>query len=143
MGIASSNSPRRQVCCGGSDPARCETKESRAARIAGALLFVLAACVVMLSAMSLLTYNEPRASVTGIVILLSAATVIALLKLIGGACLVVVVIDHLCEALGWLPLMQWGVENSIGHYIDLVAAIGGLSLFPIGYLLGAVTREAA
>jgi hypothetical protein len=37
--------------------------------------------------------------------------------------------------------MHWGLEHSVGHYIDLLAAIGGLSLFPIGYLLGALTRE--
>lgn len=69
--------------------------------------------------------------------------VAALLQLTGAACLVVVVIGHLCEALGCPPWMHWGVENSIGHYIDLVAAIGGLSLFPIGYLSGALTREVA
>lgn len=56
-----------------------ETWESRAARIEGALLFMLAACAVMLSAMSLLTYNEPRPSVTGIVILLLASMVMSLL----------------------------------------------------------------
>lgn len=56
-----------------------ETKENRAARIAKALLFMLAACAVMLSAMSLLTYNEPRPSVTGIVILLLASVVMSLL----------------------------------------------------------------
>lgn len=53
----------------------------------------------------------------------------------------VVVIAHLCEALGWFPWMHWGLEHSVGHYIDLVAAIGGLTLFPIGYLFGALTRE--
>ena len=57
----------------------CETKEGRAARIAGALLFVLAACVAMASAMSLLGYGEPKPSVTGIVILLLAAVVMPLL----------------------------------------------------------------
>jgi len=64
-----------------------------------------------------------------------------LFQLIGAACLVVVVIAHLCEALGWFPRMHWGLEDSVGHYIDLAAAIGGLALFPIGYLLGALTRE--
>jgi len=33
-----------------------------------------------------------------------------------------------------------GLAHSDGDYIDLVAAIGGLSLFPIGYLFGALTR---
>jgi hypothetical protein len=66
-----------------------------------------------------------------------------LLQLIGAACFAVVVIAHLCEALGWFPWMHWGLESSVGHYIDLVAAIGGLALFPIGYLLGALRREVA
>jgi divalent metal cation (Fe/Co/Zn/Cd) transporter len=57
----------------------CETKEDRAARIAGALLFVLAACVAVVSAVSLLGYREPKPSVTGIVILLLAAVVMPLL----------------------------------------------------------------
>jgi hypothetical protein len=66
-----------------------------------------------------------------------------LFQLIGAACLVAVVIAHVCEALGWLAWMHWGLEHSAGHYIDLVATMGGLSLFPIGYLLGALTRELA
>lgn len=65
----------------------------------------------------------------------------AVFQLIGAACLGVVVIAHLCEALGWFPWMHWGLEHSVGHYVDLVAAIGGLALFPIGYLFGALTRE--
>jgi hypothetical protein len=64
-------------------------------------------------------------------------------QLIGAACLVAVIVAQLCEALGWFPRMHWGLEHSVGHYIDLVAAIGGLSLSPIGYLFGALTREMA
>jgi hypothetical protein len=67
----------------------------------------------------------------------------AIFQLIGAACLIVVVIAHVCEALNWFPWMHWGHEHSVGHYVDLVAAIGGLSLFPIGYLLGALTTELA
>ncbi len=69
--------------------------------------------------------------------------VASLFQLIGAACLVAVVIAHLCEALGWFPRMHWGLEHSAGRYIDLVAAIGGLSLFPVGYLFGALKREVA
>ena len=67
----------------------------------------------------------------------------AIFQLIGAACLIVVVIAHVCEALNGLPWMHWGLEHSVGHYVDLVAAIGGLSLFPIGYLYGALTTEVA
>jgi len=42
----------------------------------------------------------------------------AVFQLIGAACLVVVVIAHVCEALNWLPWMHWGLDHSVGHYID-------------------------
>jgi hypothetical protein len=38
---------------------------------------------------------------------------------------------------------HWGLEHSAGHYVDLVAAIAGLSLFSIGYLFGALTKKVA
>ena len=47
--------------------------EQRAARIAGALLFALAVCVVVTSFMALLGYSEPKPTVLGIAILVAAA----------------------------------------------------------------------
>ncbi len=67
----------------------------------------------------------------------------SLLQLLGAAGMMVVLLAHLCEALRLLPWMGWGRENSIGHYIDLVGAVLGLSLFPLGYLVGALTRRPA
>jgi hypothetical protein len=61
-------------------------------------------------------------------------TVSTFLQLVGAGCLTVVVLTHLCEALGLFPWMQWGLPNSAGHYLDLVSAVFGLVLFPIGYL---------
>ena len=49
-----------------------ERAEQQAARIAGGLLFVLAACVVLASAMSLLGYSEPKPSYLGIAVLAAA-----------------------------------------------------------------------
>ena len=57
------------------------------------------------------------------------------LQLIGAVCLLVVVVTHLCEVLRLLPEMGWGNDNSAGHYLDLVSAITGLTLLPLGYLL--------
>jgi len=34
--------------------------------------------------------------------------------------------------------MRWGLEDSPGHYLDLVSAILGLTLFPAGYLAHAL-----
>ena len=47
-----------------------------------------------------------------------------------------VVLTHICEALHLFPSMHWGLQDSAGHYLDLVSAILGLALFPMGYLPG-------
>ena len=52
-----------------------EDVERRAARIAGALLFMLAAFVAVTSVTSLLGYSEPRPTFLGIAILVAAAVV--------------------------------------------------------------------
>ena len=52
-----------------------EQAERRAARIARVLLFVLAACVVATSAMTLLGYSEPKPTFLGIGILVAASVV--------------------------------------------------------------------
>ncbi len=51
------------------------------------------------------------------------------------ACLVVVVLTHVCEALHFFPWMRWGEPDSVGHYLDLSSAILGLTLTPVGYVL--------
>ena len=61
-----------------------------------------------------------------------------LLQLVGTAGLMIVVLSHVCEALGLLPWMGWGLEDTPGHYVDLTAAIVALGLFPLGYLLDAL-----
>jgi hypothetical protein len=45
-------------------------------------------------------------------------TLCSFLQLLGAACLVVVVLTHICEALHLCPWMQWGSEHSLGHYLD-------------------------
>jgi hypothetical protein len=57
--------------------------------------------------------------------------------------LVLVPITHVAEALHLLPWMHWGLEHSAGHYLDLCGAALGLMLFPIGYLLHAITKRQA
>jgi succinate dehydrogenase/fumarate reductase cytochrome b subunit len=59
----------------------------------------------------------------------------SLLQLLGAGCLVVVVLAHICEALHLFPSMEWGLEGSAGHYLDLGSAVLGLTSFPLGYLL--------
>jgi hypothetical protein len=71
----------------------------------------------------------------------TADTLWASLQLIGSAFLVIVVLTHLCEGLGIFDRLGWGLEDSIGHYIDLGSAVLGLTLFPIGYCLYALTTR--
>lgn len=65
------------------------------------------------------------------------------LQLSGAGCFLLVVLTHVCEALRLFPWMQWGLENSAGHYLDLVSVVVGLTLFPIGYLLDAFRERFA
>jgi hypothetical protein len=66
-----------------------------------------------------------------------------LLQLIGAAGLLSVVIAHVCEALELLPWMHWGERHSVGHYVDLVSAVCGLTLLPLGFLLHIVAKRRA
>ncbi len=65
-------------------------------------------------------------------------TVWSFLQLLGAGCLVVVVLTHVSEALRLFPWMHWGLEHSVGHYLDFWSAVLGLTLFPVGYLLHAL-----
>jgi hypothetical protein len=62
-------------------------------------------------------------------------TLSSCLQLIGAACLMTVVVTHVCEASELFPSMHWGEAQSIGHYVDLASAVLGLTLLPFGYLL--------
>jgi hypothetical protein len=68
-------------------------------------------------------------------------TLCSLLQLLGAGGLVVVVLTHVAEALKLFPWMQWGLEHSVGHYLDFGSAVLALTLFPIGYLLGALAER--
>jgi hypothetical protein len=68
-------------------------------------------------------------------------TVWRALQLVGLACLLIVVLTHVAEALHLFPGMGWGLPNSAGHYLDLVSAILGLTLLLLVGLVGAVARR--
>jgi hypothetical protein len=54
------------------------------------------------------------------------------LLLLATICFVVVALSHVFEALSILPAAGWGRPRSVGHYIDLIAAVLGLSLAVAG-----------
>ncbi len=61
-----------------------------------------------------------------VVALVAGRTTARLFWLFGSLCLTVVVVAHVAEAMRWLPSMGWGRPDSVGHYIDLTAAISGV-----------------
>lgn len=75
-----------------------------------------------------------------LILFLRQQSISAFFQLLGSFSLVVVVLSHVCEALHLLPWMGWGMEHSPGHYIDLFSALISVSLFPVGYLLHAITE---
>ena len=76
-----------------------------------------------------------------VVLFVRRKTVCSVLQLLGAGCLIVVVLTHVCEALRLFPWMDWGLEHSAGHYLDLWAAVLGLFLFPVGYLCHSLRNE--
>ena len=64
----------------------------------------------------------------------------ALLQLLGAACLIIVVLTHVAEALHALPSMGWGEPRSIGHYIDLVSGVLGAALLVAAFVLWLARR---
>jgi hypothetical protein len=74
------------------------------------------------------------------VLFLRTKSVSSWLQLLGAGCLVMVVLAHIFEALHLFPSMQWGLEDSVGHYLDFWGAVLGLTLFPMGYLFHTLAR---
>ena len=64
-----------------------------------------------------------------------------LLQLFGLACLVIVVFTHVAEVFHLCPAMGWGRPTSAGHYVDLVSAILGCILLPVGVVGNALMRR--
>lgn len=78
---------------------------------------------------------------SSVVLFFRGKSVCILLQLLGAGCLVVVVLTHVSEALHLFPWMQWGLEHSVGHYLDFGSAVLGLTLFPAGYLFQALSKR--
>ena len=77
-----------------------------------------------------------------VTLFLRRKTFSSFLQLLGAGCLVIVVLAHICEALHLLPSMGWGLDRSLGHYLDAGSIALGLTSFPLGYLLHALNMEA-
>ena len=96
-------------------PSHKEHAEKRAARIAGGLLFVLAAFVVCASALSLLGHVEPQPSLLGIALLILAALVMPWLARQK---------RQLSAATGSAALRADAAESAVCGYLALIALAG-------------------
>jgi hypothetical protein len=76
-----------------------------------------------------------------LVLFFKGKTVCTFLQVVGAGWLVVIVLTHICEALHLFPSMGWGQKNSVGHYLNVCAAVLALALFPAGYLIHAITNR--
>ena len=89
--------------------------EEWAAKVAGALLFVLAAFVVLASALSLLGHIEPRPSVVGIAVLIVAAVAMPWLASQK---------RRLSATTGSAALRADAAESAVCGYLALIALVG-------------------
>ena len=69
-----------------------------------------------------------------VVVFWKVRNLFSLLQLVGAGSLVMVVLVHVFEALHLFPSMGWGLEHSVGHYLDISSIVAGFTLFPLGYL---------
>jgi len=92
-----------------------EHKEKRAARVAGGLLFVLAACVVLVSMMSLRGYRSPKPSYLGMAVLATAALVMPWLAREK---------RRLSAVTGSAALRADAGESAICFYLSIIALLG-------------------
>jgi divalent metal cation (Fe/Co/Zn/Cd) transporter len=92
-----------------------EHAEKRAARVAGALLFALAAFVAVTSVTSLLGYSEPKPTLLGIAILLAAAVIMPWLAKEK---------RRLSGATGSAALKADAAQSALRAYLSLIALVG-------------------
>lgn len=92
-----------------------EHAEKRAARMAGGLLFVLAACVVLVSIISLGGFSEPKPSYLGMVVLGMAALIMPWLAREK---------RRLSAVTGSAALRADAAESAICFYLSIIALLG-------------------
>src|SRR5229473_2570699 len=92
-----------------------EQSEKHAARIAAVLLFILAACVVVVSTLTLLGFSEPKTTYVGIAILIAAVAIMPWLAKE----------KHRLSAItGSAALRADAAESALCAYLSLIALVG-------------------
>jgi divalent metal cation (Fe/Co/Zn/Cd) transporter len=92
-----------------------EGSERLTSRVAGMLLFGLAACVVAASTLSLLGYNQPKSSFLGVAVLLAAAVIMPWLAREK---------RHLSAITNSAALRADAAESAVCAYLAVIALVG-------------------
>ena len=92
-----------------------EHAERRAARITGVLLFALAVCVILVSAISLFGYSEPKLSYLGMAVLVGAAILMPILAKEK---------RRLSAVTGSAALRADAAESALCAYLSIIALMG-------------------
>ncbi|HYP65442.1 MAG TPA: hypothetical protein VEQ14_03790 [Steroidobacteraceae bacterium] len=66
---------------------------------------------------------------------LTRRTLASTLQALGLICFGVMALTHAFEAFAIFPTLGWGQPHSVGHYVDLVAALSGVALTLAGFAL--------
>jgi hypothetical protein len=67
--------------------------------------------------------------------LLTGRSLASALQAFGIGCFAIMAATHVFEKFSVLPALGWGRPDSIGHFIDLSAALFGIALFAASFLL--------
>jgi hypothetical protein len=70
-----------------------------------------------------------------VAILLTRRGLFSALQALGLGCFGVMALTHVFEAFSILPALGWGQPHTVGHRIDLVAALLGVSFMTTSFLL--------
>jgi|SRR5882762_6787934 len=72
---------------------------------------------------------------TSVILLLTRRGFVSTLQALGLGCFAVMALTHVFKAFSILPALGWGHPHSVGHLIDLVAALLGVTLVMTSFLL--------
>jgi hypothetical protein len=76
-----------------------------------------------------------------VILLLTRKSLGAVVQGLGIGCFAVMALTHVFRAFSILPGLGWGQPHSVGHFVDLVAALLGVALVTTSFLLQYVHRN--
>ena len=74
-------------------------------------------------------------------VLMTRRGVSSVLLALGCGSFAVMALTHVFEAYSLLPRLGWGKPHTVGHFIDLITALLGITLVGASFLLRSVQRQ--